>query len=197
MARRCPSNPKGLVTTAIVRAPSSVERLPIIGAAPVPVPPPSPAVTNIMSAPSSASTSLSVSSSAARFPISGFPPAPSPRAISSPSWILIGAWEFFSDWRSVFATMNSTPSIPSSIRRLTALPPAPPTPITLILAPCPLSRSAKVMRSDLVASLSSENIWNLRHCRPPPATQDQACTFLISVQSVLVPRKTQGWPNSA
>src|ERR1700682_1731096 len=59
--------------------------------------------------------------------------------------------------------MNSTPSIPSSIRRLTALPPAPPTPITFILAPFVSSKSAKVMRSDRIPSLPSENIKNLHH----------------------------------
>src|SRR5215813_12806994 len=161
MARRWPSNPNGLVTTAIVRAPSSVARLPTIGAAPVPVPPPRPAVTKTISAPSKASTSLSVSSSAARRPISGSPPAPSPRATSSPSWILTDAFESFRDCRSVFATMNSTPSRPSSIRRLTALPPAPPTPITLMFEPCPGSRSAYVITSDLSTSFSSVNMRNL------------------------------------
>ena len=52
--RFLPSNLNGFVTTAIVRAPSSVARLAMTGAAPVPVPPPSPVVTNTMSAPSSA-----------------------------------------------------------------------------------------------------------------------------------------------
>ena len=54
VCRLRPSNLKGLVTTAIVSAPSSLARLAITGAAPVPVPPPSPVVTNTMSAPSSA-----------------------------------------------------------------------------------------------------------------------------------------------
>ena len=35
-------------------------------------------------------------------------------------------------WRSVLAAINSTPSIPASIIRLTALQPPPPIPITLI-----------------------------------------------------------------
>ena len=39
-----PSNPKGLVTTPTVSAPSSCAISAIIGDAPVPVPPPSPAV---------------------------------------------------------------------------------------------------------------------------------------------------------
>ena len=46
-----PSNLKGLVTTATVRAPSSLARLAMTGAAPVPVPPPRPVVTKTMSAP--------------------------------------------------------------------------------------------------------------------------------------------------
>ena len=63
--RLLPSNLNGLVTTAIVSAPSSLAKLAMTGAAPVPVPPPRPVVTNTMSAPSSASISFSVSSSAA------------------------------------------------------------------------------------------------------------------------------------
>ena len=54
VCRFLPSNLNGLVTTAIVSAPSSLARLAITGAAPVPVPPPSPVVTKIMSAPDSA-----------------------------------------------------------------------------------------------------------------------------------------------
>ena len=76
--RFLPSNLNGLVTTAIVSAPSSLARLAITGAAPVPVPPPRPVVTNTMSAPSSASISFSVSSSAACRPTFGSAPAPSP-----------------------------------------------------------------------------------------------------------------------
>ncbi|OQA81905.1 MAG: hypothetical protein BWY29_01015 [Microgenomates group bacterium ADurb.Bin238] len=47
--RRTPSNIKGLVTTATVRAPASLAIWAITGAAPVPVPPPMPAVINTMS----------------------------------------------------------------------------------------------------------------------------------------------------
>ena len=71
VCRFLPSNLNGLVTTAIVSAPSSLARLAMTGAAPVPVPPPRPVVTNTMSAPSSASISLSVSSSAACRPTFG------------------------------------------------------------------------------------------------------------------------------
>src|SRR5258707_306099 len=49
--RRWPSKWKGLVTTPMVRMPSSRAVLAIMGAAPVPVPPPMPAVTNTMCAP--------------------------------------------------------------------------------------------------------------------------------------------------
>ena len=89
--RLLPSNPKGLVTTATVSAPSSLASLAMIGAAPVPVPPPRPVVTNTMSAPSSASMSFSVSSSAALRPTSGSAPAPSPLVSLAPIWILTGA----------------------------------------------------------------------------------------------------------
>src|SRR3954451_16509808 len=47
--------------------------------------------------------------------------------------------------KSVLATMNSISFIPASIMRLTALPPPPPTPITLILASLRAS-SLKLMR---------------------------------------------------
>ena len=70
-ARFLPSNLNGLVTTAIVSAPSSLARLAITGAAPVPVPPPRPVVTKIMSAPDSAWMIVSVSSSAACRPMFG------------------------------------------------------------------------------------------------------------------------------
>src|SRR6185295_7385575 len=66
-SRFLPSNLNGLVTTATVSAPSSLARLAMTGAAPVPVPPPRPVVTKIISAPSSACRILSVSSSAESF----------------------------------------------------------------------------------------------------------------------------------
>src|SRR5262249_41152662 len=73
-------------------------------------------------------------SSAPRRPISGLAPAPSPLVSLVPSWIFTGARDICSACRSVFATMNSTPSTPAQIMRLTAFPPPPPTPITLIFA---------------------------------------------------------------
>src|SRR5581483_741256 len=132
--RRLPSNANGFVTTATVRAPSSLASDATTGAAPEPVPPPRPDVMKIMSAPSRASMILSVSSSAAFRPTSGFAPAPSPFVSLAPSCSFTGACESLSAWRSVFAAMNSTPSTLARIMRFTALQPPPPTPMTLIFA---------------------------------------------------------------
>ena len=132
--RTRPSKRKGLVTTPTVRAPTSRATSARTGAAPVPVPPPSPAVTNTMSVPSSSSRIRSRTSSAAPRPLSGSAPQPRPRVISPPSWILFGARLCWSACASVFAAMNSTPWRPDSIMLLSALPPPPPTPITLIEA---------------------------------------------------------------
>src|SRR5262249_26822262 len=79
---------------------------------------------------------FSVSSSAALRPTSGLAPAPSPLVSFEPIWSFTGACESFSACRSVLAAMNSTPSTLARIMRLTAFDPPPPTPITLILAPC-------------------------------------------------------------
>ncbi len=78
--RVVPSNPNGRVTTPTVSALISFFAISAMtGAAPEPVPPPSPAVTNTMSAPFSASLISSRLSLAAPRPVSGFAPAPSPR----------------------------------------------------------------------------------------------------------------------
>ena len=132
--RFLPSNANGRVTTATVSAPISLAISPITGAAPVPVPPPIPAAMNTRSAPSSVRRTSSASSATAWRPIPGRAPAPSPRVSFLPSWITWGAFDLDSACASVLAEMNSTPSRFSSIMRFTALPPAPPTPITLIIA---------------------------------------------------------------
>ncbi len=132
--RRLPSNPKGLVTTPIVRAPMDFAIRAMTGAPPVPVPPPSPAVTKTMSAPASASSISSAWSSAARRPTSGSAPAPSPRVSSRPTSSLTSASLMSRAWASVLIAMNSTPRRPSSIMRLTAFTPPPPMPTTLITA---------------------------------------------------------------
>jgi hypothetical protein len=133
--RRLPSNMNGLVTTPTVRQPSSFATLATTGAAPVPVPPPIPAVTKIMSAPPRCSARRSTSSSAARLPTSGLPPAPRPRVSFSPSCSFTAAKFVRSACASVLAARKSTPGRPAAIIVLTALPPPPPTPITLIRAP--------------------------------------------------------------
>src|SRR5437867_6560872 len=138
-----PSKTKGLVTTATVRMPRSFASDATTGAAPVPVPPPSPAVMNTMSAPLRSRVIWSGSSCAALRPTSGFEPAPSPPVSLVPSWSLIGAGEAWRAWRSVLATMNSTPVNCAAIIRLTALPPPPPRPITLIFAACTCCSSSK------------------------------------------------------
>ena len=130
-----PSKVKGFVTTATVSAPMSfIAMSATMGAAPVPVPPPSPAVMNTMSAPASASWMSSRLSSAALRPISGLAPAPRPRVRSVPICTLMSASEIASAWASVLMATNSTPRMPSSIMRFTALVPPPPTPTTLITA---------------------------------------------------------------
>ena len=107
-----------------------------MGAAPVPVPPPIPAVKKTISAPFNTALMRSRSSSAERRPTSGLAPAPNPRVILSPNCKSVVADEFFNACASVFAQINSTPSIEAAIICSTALPPPPPIPITLITAFC-------------------------------------------------------------
>ncbi|GJE72433.1 hypothetical protein CHKEEEPN_3989 [Methylorubrum podarium] len=130
--RRMPSNWKGFVTTPTVRMPMSRAARAMTGAAPVPVPPPMPAVINAMCAPESWSRISSMTSSAAAEPTSGCEPAPRPCVTPMPIWITRSAFEEVSAWASVLATTNSQPSRPDSIMLLTALPPAPPTPKTVM-----------------------------------------------------------------
>ncbi len=122
------------MTTAIVSAPCSLAISATIGAAPEPVPPPRPEVMKTMSEPSRAWAIFSLSSSAARSPIEGSPPAPRPRVSLSPMRSLCGASDWRRAWASVFRAMNSTPIISARIIRLTALLPPPPTPTTLTRA---------------------------------------------------------------
>ena len=129
-----PSKPNGRVTTATVRIPSSRATSATMGAAPVPVPPPMPAVMNTMSAPLITSAMRSRSSSAAWRPTSGLAPAPSPLVMPPPSCSRVARSMSLSAWESVLAQMNSTPSTAWEIMWRTALPPPPPTPITLISA---------------------------------------------------------------
>mmetsp|Transcript_14739 Transcript_14739/g.23218 ORF Transcript_14739/g.23218 Transcript_14739/m.23218 type:complete len:350 (+) Transcript_14739:269-1318(+) len=126
-----PSNAKGLVTTPTVKHPISLATSATTGAAPDPVPPPIPAVTKTKSPAETASPIRSRLSSAAFLPISGFPPAPRPLVNLAPILHVLGAKERDKACASVLMDQNSTPSTPPTIR-LTAFPPPPPTPITLI-----------------------------------------------------------------
>ncbi len=134
LARRRPSKVNGRVTTPMVRAPSERAMLATTGAPPVPVPPPSPAVTKTMSAPLRTSSISSRWSSAALRPTAGLAPAPSPRVSSRPTSSLTSASLINSACASVLMAMNSTPLRPTSIIRLMALTPPPPTPMTLMTA---------------------------------------------------------------
>jgi len=102
------------------------------GAAPVPVPPPMPAAMNSMFTPSSESSISPTVSSAAALPTSGRAPAPSPPVMSGPSWMRLSDEALLRACASVLATMKSTPSISALIMLAIALPPAPPTPMTMI-----------------------------------------------------------------
>ncbi len=133
-ARCRPSKRNGLVTTPTVRAPSSFASWAMTGAAPVPVPPPMPAVMNTMSAPEMASLMRVTSSSAALRPFSGSAPAPKPLVTAAPMPILTAALFELRACASVLIATNSTPSRPKLIIVLTALPPEPPHPTTLIRA---------------------------------------------------------------
>ena len=133
------------MTTATVSAPAWRASRATTGAEPVPVPPPMPAVMNTMSASATASVIAASSSSAERRPVDGSPPEPRPRVVLTPICTRVGASDCASACMSVFATMNSTPRSPAPIMRFTALPPAPPQPITLSLA-------------ELLRSISSSNV---------------------------------------
>src|SRR5258707_5735672 len=64
----------------------------------------------------------------------GCEPAPRPWVTRVPNWMMRLAFEVASACASVLATMKSTPCSPAAIMLLTALPPAPPTPNTIMRA---------------------------------------------------------------
>ena len=127
-----PSKANGLVTIPIVKTPFSRAIWATTGAAPVPVPPPIPAVINTISVPFNASAISSRFSSAAFWPISGLEPAPLPWVIFSPIWIFCAAFDLCKAWWSVLIDTKSTHLTPADTILSSALPPPPPTPITLI-----------------------------------------------------------------
>jgi hypothetical protein len=85
------------------------------------------------------------STSARARAFSGLPPAPRP----GPNCSFRCASLRLSAWASVLAQMNSTPCTPSRIMWSTALPPAPPTPTTLMTVPL----GSLSMISNMLASL--------------------------------------------
>ena len=99
----------------------------------MPVPPPIPAATNNMWLPSNFSAISFIASSAACLPISGLMPAPKPLVLFNPNCILFGHDDICNACASVFAIKKSTPSRFEFIILLTAFPPDPPTPKTVIL----------------------------------------------------------------
>ena len=132
LMRRRPSKVNGSVTTATTSAPVSFAIPAMTGAAPVPVPPPIPAAMKTMSAPSTTERSSSRDSIADLQPISGSDPAPSPFVSSLPRIMRHEASESSRCAMSVFAAMNSTPVTPPRMMWLSALLPAPPTPMTFM-----------------------------------------------------------------
>src|SRR5262249_6704155 len=64
----------------------------------------------------------------------GLPPAPRPRVSFEPICKRFLAADSSSAWASVLQDQNSTPFKPAVIMRLTAFEPAPPKPMTLMLA---------------------------------------------------------------
>ena len=126
-----PSQRNGIVTMPIVRMSISLAVCAMIGAAPVPVPPPIPAVMNTILVPSfSMALMSSMLSSAALRARAGRFPAPRP---SLPSCSFTGTGESFNAWLSVLHSTNVTSCMPSRYMWFTALPPPPPTPITLMI----------------------------------------------------------------
>ena len=134
MILRSPSKTKGIVTIPTVSIPISLAKRAITGAAPVPVPPPIPAVIKTILVPSLSILRISsILSSAAIMARSGLFPAPSPWVMLRPRGTLTGTSERFSAWLSVLHRTNVTSCIPSLYMWVTALPPPPPTPITLMI----------------------------------------------------------------
>ena len=101
-----------------------------MGAAPVPVPPPMPAVMNtILMLSSKASWIFDKWVSASRFPTSGRPTGTE----SFAELHVVGHGRVLQRLASVLHTKKRTPSMRSRYMLPTALPPPPPTPITLMM----------------------------------------------------------------
>src|SRR6059036_3114389 len=130
--RMRPSDLNGIVTTPIVRAPSSLATRATYCAEPVPVPPPMPAVMNTTWEPRRKSRISSSFSWAACSPTSGSAPAPRPFVSRFPMRIFFGAWTDSRCLASVFTAASCAPVIPASLHRLIVFDPPPPQPTILI-----------------------------------------------------------------
>src|SRR4051795_1745782 len=95
-----------------------------------------------------------MTSCAAAAPTSGCEPAPRPCVTAVPICTMRCAFDMVSACASVLATTKSTPCSPAVIMLLTALPPAPPTPKTVIRGFSSLM-SGGVRLSAMVASLTT------------------------------------------
>ena len=174
--RFAPSNWNGFVTTPTVKTPNSRAACAMIGAAPVPVPPPMPAVIKHMCAPARWSTICSMLSSAAAAPTDARAPAPRPSVTFTPSWIFDGAPDCCNACASVLAITNSTPSRAFSIMLSTALPPAPPTPKTVmrgLRSSCPgMERLSAIMiyPPEFAAAPKFLDAARFQHCARPAFT---------------------------
>ena len=145
-----PSKRNGIVTMPTVRMSISFDTLAMTGAAPVPVPPPIPAVMNVIRVPSlSIFLMSSILSSAATLARSGLLPAPRP---SLPSCKWTGTGESLRACASVLHNTNVTSWIPSRYMWLTAFPPPPPTPMTLMML-CSFSGDPKSTNGILLSAI--------------------------------------------
>ena len=128
-------------------------------------------------APRKASAIRSRASSAAALPMSGFAPAPRPVL---PNWITWVARERASACASVFITMKSTPWTPRLIMCCTALPPAPPTPTTLMIVP--LVSVSSISKSILPPSRMKIGVIRQEIGQPLVARQPPAPARILCVQ---------------
>src|SRR6202171_1436585 len=189
--RMRPSNAKGRVTTPMVSAPASLASSATMAADRVPVPPPMPQVMNTMSEScTTAESSVRLSSAASR-PRVQSPPAPSPRVILLPIWTLTSAWQRSSACLSVFTAMNSTLSA-FEIIRLTAFPPPPPQPTTLIRARPSCNRLSFMTTSWSEFALAMASSSWFRVCSLEKIAQPPHCFLIRGAERCLAARSCVG-----
>src|SRR5262249_4048818 len=102
--------------------------------------------------------------SAAARPTSGCEPAPRPSVTCTPIWMMRSAFDMVSAWASVLATTNSTPCRPAVVMLLAALPPAPPTPKTVMRGLS--SRMSGIFKLMVIGASSLRGRGDRRRVRP-------------------------------